>query len=181
MLLRNWACHASLCVWHLEDRCRWQPEALRRLPVSARWSVTQRANGLKVPFILRPLKLYWRLQLLTFFAVIRSCKPRPSVRTRRFFWGAFVSRIIFSVSFNLTPIWGYFRAMSGLLYSITISELLKGLSELHMCNTLILLHICSKSKRKSLIRLNVKNWEQLFYNQWVRSSSLSGAPLVSKA
>ena len=75
------------------------------------------------------------------------------------------------MSFNLTPIWGYFRAMSGLLYSIKISESLKGLSELHTCNTLILLHICSKSKRKSLIRFKAENMEQLTFNQWVTGSN----------
>jgi len=60
-----------------------------------------------------------------------------------------------SMSFNSIPIWGYFRAMLGLLYSIKISESLKGLSKLHICNILILLHICSKLKSKSLIRLKV--------------------------
>ena len=125
----------------------------------------------KVSFIFRPLKLYWRLQLLTFFVVIRSCRPRPSVKTRRLFGGASVSRIIFSLSFNSKPIWGYFRAMLGLLYSIKISESLKGLSELHMCNILILLHICSKLKRKSLKRLRAQNREQLTFNQWVTGSN----------
>ena len=124
-------------------------------------------------------KLYWRLQLLTFFAVMRSCRPRPSVKAIRPFWGAFVSRIIFSLSFNSTPIWGYFRATLGLLYSIKIGESLKGLSELHMCNMLMLLHICSKSKRKSLIRPKSENMEQLICNQWVGSSSLSGAPFYT--
>ena len=102
---------------------------------------------------------------------MRSCSPRPSVKTRRPFGGAFVSRIIFSVSFNLTPIWGYFRAMLGLLYSIKISESLKGLSELHICNILILLHICSILRYKSWKRLKVKSQEQLTLNQWVTGSN----------
>ena len=61
--------------------------------------------------------------------------------------------------------------MSGLLYCNKISESLKGLSELHVCNTLILLHICSKLKSKSLKRLKVKSQEQLTLNQWVTGSN----------
>ena len=67
--------------------------------------------------------------------------------------------------------------MLGLLYSIKISESLKGLSKLHMCNILILLYICSKLKSKSLKRLKVKSQEQLICNQWVGSSSLSGGTI----